>query len=683
MKCKRLMGCVLAVVFMPLAGEAQTDLFPEFSGSVTNAAITHTGDKVVFIGERGEGRGVFESVKEGGKWGSPKTIQVLTELLVKSGNTVGGFSFNHDGTKLLFHAKTDRSYDIMYVTYSNGEWGELTMFDEPVNSQDDEYSPSLSVDNNYIFFLRPKQQLDRSDDACKQIVMYSRQNDGTWIGPHDIPRFFNAGCQETPYFCADEKTLFFSSKRIDTTPEGKKLPDDVYNIYHTQLISEAIFENGWSIPKYVSGLSSDYNDFSPQITIDGTIIKNTNPKKPTKKQPNKTYAYNVKDNYKPKPTVLLSGVITDRVTNEPVKAQVVVSDMITSAILGEYSTNDKGQYSIFLDDNGNYKIDCFKEGYSHSYHYEKIGYFTQNIKKQFDTTIFSIVDFDLNVFDEEVYSPLSPKISVYDSTTSELLIDSLPPIDKGKYKSQLNIGKTYKVHIECPHYAPQDIYLNTIADIFYNEFEEDVELKPMKTAMILDVDAGQGGDSVMVKVKNLSRNETRTVVAKRDKDGNLIVELREGDSYEIDVAKKGYTYSSTKVDVTKSKKTQKLNIKLDLLTKDTKMTFKNITFEINSSELNTASYAELDRIIEFLKLNNNVRIELSAHTDDLGSDWYNMRLSEKRAQVATRYLTDNGISEKMILTKGYGESRPIVPNISDDNRAQNRRVEIKIIDNKN
>lgn len=390
--------------------------------------------------------------------------------------------------------------------------------------------------------------------------------------------------------------------------------------------------------------------------------------------------YKVSDEFQQKPTMQLMGTITDRVSNEPVKAQVVVSDMITSAVLGSFSTNENGQYSIYLNENSNYKIDCFKEGYSHSYHYERTGFFTKNIKKQFDTTIFSTIDFDLNVFDEEMYNPLSPKISVYDSTTSELLIDSLSPIDNGKYKSRLNIGKTYKVHIECPHYAPQDIYLNTIADIFYNEFEEDVELSPTKTAMILDVDAGQGGDSVMVKVKNLSRNETRTVVAKRDKDGNLIVELREGDSYEIDVAKKGYTYSSTKVDVSKSKKTQKLNIKLDLLTKDTKMTFKNITFEINSSELNTASYAELDRIIEFLKLNNNVRIELSAHTDDLGSDWYNMRLSEKRAQMATKYLTDNGISEKMILTKGYGESRPIVPNTSDENRALNRRVEIKIID---
>ena len=662
-----------AALLGAFACQAQTALFPSFDGMVNNAAITHTGDKIVFILEKDEGRAVFESEKKGDSWSEPKTIPLLTKML---GNQIGGFSFNHDGTKLLFHAKTESSFDIMYVTFENGEWGNVTKFDEPVNSSADEFSPTISADNNFIFFLRPK-----SDASCKQLVMYSRENDGRWIGPRELPKVFNTGCQETPFLCADGRTLFFSSMRPDTTPQGKKLPDDVYNIYHTQLKSEVIFENGWTLPKCLTDVSTEFDDLSPQMTTDGsTFIKNTSPKKPSKKHPNKTYLYTVGSEYKPYPTMRLVGTIKDKNSNEPLSAQVVVSDMITSAVLGEYSTNEKGQYSIYLNENNNYKIDFFKNGYSHSYHYENLNYFTQNIKKQFDTTLFSTVDFDLNVFDEEMYYPLSPKVSVYDSATSELLVDSLIPIEKGKFKSKLNIGKTYKVHIDCKYYKPHDIYLNTIADIFYNEFEEDVELIPSKTAMILDINAGEGGDSVIVNVKNLSRNETQSVVAKRDKDGNLIVELREGDSYEIDVAKKGYTYSSTKVDMSKPKKTQKLNIKLDLLTKDTKMTFNNITFEVNSAELNTASFAELNRIIDFLKLNDNVKIELSAHTDDLGSDWYNMRLSEKRAQMATKYLTDNGINEKMILAKGYGETKPILPNTSDENRAQNRRVEIKIIE---
>lgn len=670
--------CTLAVVFSAAGGYAQTDMFPNFTGSVTNVAITHAGDKVVFIGEKGEGRAVFESVKNGAEWSEPKTITDLTVMLSKSNNQMGGFSFNHDGTKLLFHAKIDTSYDIMIAKFEGGNWGEITKFDKPVNSSEDEFSPSLSVDNNTIFFLRHKQmQNSKNEEECKQILKYTRGNDGKWSGPSYMPRILNDGCQETPFFCSDEKTLFFASKRIDTTPQGKKLPDDIFNIYYTQ----NIFDEGWTLPKYIPELSTEYNDLSPQTTTDGAVfIKNTSPRKATKKQPNKTYSYAVPASLKPKPTMQLVGTIKDLDSGEPVKAQIIVSDLITSAVLGEYTTNENGRYSIYLNENSNYKIDYFKDGYSHSYHYEKTDFFTQNIKKQFDTTIFSKVQFDLNVFDVESYYSLSPKISVFDSTTNELLIDSLLPIEKGKYKSQLNIGKAYKVHIDCQHYNPQDIYLNTIADIFYNEFEEDVELTPAKTTMILDIDAGEESDSVLVKVKNLSRNETRTVVAKRDKDGNLIVELREGDSYEIDVAKKGYTFSSTKVDVGKSKKTQKLNIKLDLLTKDTKMTFNNITFEVNSAELNTESYTELNRIIEFLTLNNNVKIELSAHTDDLGSDWYNLRLSEKRAQAAAKYLIDKGIKEDQLVAKGYGETTPVVPNTSDENRAQNRRVEIKIIE---
>ena len=672
---KRHLLYTFAALLGTFSCQAQTDLFPSFDGMVNNAALTHTGDKIVFILEKDEGKAVFESEKVGDTWTEPKTIPVLTKML---GNQIGGFSFNHDGNKLFFHAKTESSFDIMYVTYENGNWDNVTKFDEPVNSSEDEFSPSISADNNFIFFLRPKA---KSEETCKQLVMYSRENDGRWIGPRELPKVFNTGCQETPFLCADGRTLLFSSMRPDTTPQGKKLPDDVYNIYHTQLKSEVIFENGWTLPKCIVEVSTDYNDLSPQMTTDGSVlIKNTSPKKPTKKNPNKTYQYSVNDGLKPYPTMRLVGTIKEQNTNEPLLAQVVVSDLITSAVLGEYSTNDMGQYSIYLNENGNYKIDYFKNGYSHSYHYEKTDYFTENIKKQFDTTLFSTVEFDLNVFDKEMYNPLSPKVSVYDSATSELLVDSLIPTEIGKFKSKLNIGKTYKVHISCNYYQPHDIYLNTIADIFYNEFEEDVELSPSKTTMILDIDAGEGGDSVIVNVKNLSRNETQSVVAKRDKDGNLIVELREGDSYEIDVAKKGYTYSSTKVDMSKSKKTQKLNIKLDLLTKDTKMTFNNITFEVNSAELNTASFTELNRIIEFLKLNDNVKIELSAHTDDLGSDWYNMRLSEKRAQMATKYLTDNGINEDMILAKGYGETMPILPNTSDENRAQNRRVEIKIIE---
>lgn len=671
----------MALLAVSTASNAQTDLFPNFDGYVTNPALTHDGKKVVFVGTKEGSKSVYESKNENGTWSEPVTIPIFDNEL-KDAN-VGGFSFNHDGTQLLFHAKVDASFDIMYVTLVNGTWQNPTKFESPVNSSEDEFSPSISVDNNYIFFLRPKPITDsKATGDCKKLVYYYRNNDNEWVGPGLLPKSFNEGCQETPFICADEKTLYFASKRTDTTPDGKSVPDDVYNIYYTKVQSENIFENGWLIPRYQKQFSTVYNDLSPQLNSDGSVfIKTMSPEKPSKKHPEKTYQYEIMDPaVKPMPTMKLFGTIKDSDTGKPVVTQINVTDAITSAILGRYTTDSHGDYSIYLNEFGNYKIDFSKNGYSHSYYYIATDAFKESVERRFDTTIFSIVKYNLNVYDKELFSPLPAKIAIYDSASNQLILDSMPKIGNGSFSSTMNIGKTYKFHVECEHYNPQDFYFNSIADIFYNEFEEDIELTPTLVTMFIDVDAGEGGDSVLVNVKNLSRNENKSVIAKRDKDGNLIVELREGDSYEIDVAKKGYTYSNTKVDVTKSKKSQRMNVKLDLLTKDTKMTFNNITFETNSAELNSSSYEELNRLINFLKLNDNVRIELSAHTDDIGSDWYNNRLSEKRAQAVVSYLTDNGIPNKSLLAKGYGKSSPMVPNTSDENRALNRRVEVKIIE---
>jgi outer membrane protein OmpA-like peptidoglycan-associated protein len=72
-------------------------------------------------------------------------------------------------------------------------------------------------------------------------------------------------------------------------------------------------------------------------------------------------------------------------------------------------------------------------------------------------------------------------------------------------------------------------------------------------------------------------------------------------------------------------------------------------------------------------------VEILAHTDDLGTDEYNIKLSDKRAHSVLQYLVYKGIPEERLISNGYGETIPLVPNTSDENRALNRRVEMKII----
>ena len=82
-----------------------------------------------------------------------------------------------------------------------------------------------------------------------------------------------------------------------------------------------------------------------------------------------------------------------------------------------------------------------------------------------------------------------------------------------------------------------------------------------------------------------------------------------------------------------------------------------------------------------LKENPAVEIEMSAHTDSRGSDEYNFKLSDNRARSVVEYILSKGIAVSRIVSHGYGESKPVVPNDTDENRQLNRRVEFTILKN--
>ena len=90
----------------------------------------------------------------------------------------------------------------------------------------------------------------------------------------------------------------------------------------------------------------------------------------------------------------------------------------------------------------------------------------------------------------------------------------------------------------------------------------------------------------------------------------------------------------------------------------------------------------MDEIVTLLKEHPNVIVEIQGHTDDVGSEAFNLKLSQKRAEAVRQYLIDHGIEPDRLIAKGYGESKPLVPNTSPENRAKNRRVEFVILGEK-
>jgi outer membrane protein OmpA-like peptidoglycan-associated protein len=106
--------------------------------------------------------------------------------------------------------------------------------------------------------------------------------------------------------------------------------------------------------------------------------------------------------------------------------------------------------------------------------------------------------------------------------------------------------------------------------------------------------------------------------------------------------------------------------------------FDNLNFAFGKADIKKESLPYLDKLADTLNKAKNWTLEIQGHTDDKGSDDFNMKLSQNRADSVRNYLITKGVLSDTITAKGFGESTPLVPNDSDANREKNRRVEFKI-----
>lgn len=108
-------------------------------------------------------------------------------------------------------------------------------------------------------------------------------------------------------------------------------------------------------------------------------------------------------------------------------------------------------------------------------------------------------------------------------------------------------------------------------------------------------------------------------------------------------------------------------------------TLKNVTFETGSSVVRSSSYPSLDQLVELMEIKSTMGIEISGHTDNVGDPIKNQQLSQKRANSVREYLIRNGISADRVSAVGHGQDRPVASNGSELGRQENRRTEVRIL----
>ena len=115
------------------------------------------------------------------------------------------------------------------------------------------------------------------------------------------------------------------------------------------------------------------------------------------------------------------------------------------------------------------------------------------------------------------------------------------------------------------------------------------------------------------------------------------------------------------------------------LLKDEVVELKDVFFAFDSDVLDASSDVMLDEVAAFLLRHRDVIVEVGGHTDNVGSEEYNIDLSLRRAESVKRALMQRGIDEIRIKTAGYGSSKPLKDNDTEENRAANRRIEMKVL----
>lgn len=241
-------------------------------------------------------------------------------------------------------------------------------------------------------------------------------------------------------------------------------------------------------------------------------------------------------------------------------------------------------------------------------------------------------------------------------------------------------GKTgYFSSFRNDSYGDKDIYTYK-GEIFKsgvyvlngNVFDSDNNNKPMyATVRIVDLD----------NQKEIGSYKTNP------ETGKFIALFEYGKNYSIDIEADGKLFYSENINVPDETKLKEISYNFnskDIYLKNiligNKLILRNVFYDFNKTEIKKESTFELDKVAKMLTSLPNLIIEVGGHTDSIGSQPFNQRLSEQRAEAVLEYLVKKGISDDRIIAVGYGESQPFISNDTENNRKLNRRTELEIVE---
>jgi outer membrane protein OmpA-like peptidoglycan-associated protein len=269
----------------------------------------------------------------------------------------------------------------------------------------------------------------------------------------------------------------------------------------------------------------------------------------------------------------------------------------------------------------------------------------------------------------------------------DILVNDRPPVklqtsSVGKFASKVPEMLAFDIHTTASGFISKDQKFTLPVLTADTTLFIEILLKPVAKKLLLSGNIYDKKTDQLIPAK-------LDVTLRGDRSTHFQVQAEKG-SYEKEIAKKGlyvmtasaegYLNATDSVSAMDEEQSPFVkDIFLEAIEVGVTVRLKNIYFDFDKTTLKKESFVELNKVVDFLKENNSVEIEIAGHTDNKGSDDYNANLSQGRSQSVVDYLISQGIDSFRLSAHGYGESKPIDTNESDEGRANNRRVEFTVL----
>lgn len=555
---------------------------------------------------------------------------------------------------------------ISSVEYTKGKWRKAKVIKGGINHIAYKETNISIADDGTAYYITER----RDGLGGKDIWMAEPTGENKWGKPINLGAEINTPFEEaTVYVTRDGNTLYFSSNGH----QGMGGQD----IYMSK--KDAI--GNWIQPKNLGHpINSPADEFYYHPTADTLVALYATIREDS---------YGGLDIYKvqtdPSIPFKLIGKVHDAESGELLPAKVTIFNNLNDEIITTSELDpDKGIYMIDFKDGGDFYIEIQNEGYlsvgmDMSCPKDKYATLALDFKLDKLKHPFSLVG-SVNDMDSRV--PIQATILFKDALTDSLVGRAVSNDSTGHYSITFPDKFDMIVNLSGVDYFSDIDSLNA-TNATEKVITRDFSLKRSKIDYILtgNILNEENGEVIEAALSFYRPTETEPfkIVISDSTHGTYKAIVNEKGPFFVEIEATGYFFLTEPIQFEDNVTVLSKDYKLKPILKGVEIVIENILFEPNKSTLQAQSYAELDKFASLLEKNPTIRIEISGHTDNIGSASVNKKISKSRALTVKNYIVSRGIEDSRVEYVGLGFDQPISPNDTPEGREKNRRVQVKVL----